>query len=307
MTSENWSGYVAGTSLTDPESDSVSAVSGSWVVPAVTSSSSRGSTYSAIWVGIDGYSDDTVEQIGTSQNVVNGVAQYQVWYEMYSTGKQQPEQLISSVTIEPGDDITASVTYVTSGQYAGDFELTIDDTSRANDSFTTYQSSAATQSPGADRSSAEWIVEAPSSGNSILGLANFGSVTFTNASATINGVTAGISGPTSGSTAWQSEAIDMATARGSLEDTTSVLTDSGSSFVVTYDGSSSASGSNNRFGRDVGVGAVALHAVSVSSGQPATTPPQYLVYGLTPFSTSTPSKRFGSGSSGSSSSSVTSS
>ena len=78
MTSENWSGYVAATSLSDPESDSVTAVSGSWVVPTV-SSSSGSTSYSAVWVGIDGFSNGTVEQIGTSQDEVNGTAVYQVW------------------------------------------------------------------------------------------------------------------------------------------------------------------------------------------------------------------------------------
>ena len=126
----------------------MTAVSGSWVVPTVTGSS--GSTsYSAVWVGIDGYSNGTVEQIGTSQDMVNGSPVYQVWWEMYSSGKQQPEQVISGMTIQPGDSITASVQYIASGAYAGDFELSITDTSRANDSFTTYESSAQTQSPAA--------------------------------------------------------------------------------------------------------------------------------------------------------------
>ena len=44
-----------------------------------------------MWVGIDGYSDSTVEQIGTEENVVNGVPQYHAWWKMYSAGKSQPE------------------------------------------------------------------------------------------------------------------------------------------------------------------------------------------------------------------------
>src|SRR5208337_430048 len=85
-------------------------------------------------MGNDGSSDSTVEQIGTEQDVVNGTPVYSAWWEMYSTGNQQPEQTISSMTIEPGDSITASVRYITSGTYAGDFYLSIVDTSRANDS-----------------------------------------------------------------------------------------------------------------------------------------------------------------------------
>ena len=197
---------------------------------------------------------------------------------MYSTGKQQPEQVISSMTIQPGDSISASVQYLASGTHAGDFELTITDNSRANDSFTTFQLSSATQSPTAARSSAEWIVEAPTVGGNIADLANFGSVTFTSASATINGV----SGPIDDS-AWQSEAINIASSRGSLEDTTSVLTGSGTSFVVTDDATSAASdsGGSGRDSRNA-----ALNATLLSSGaairQPVVQPPQVVVFGVTP-------------------------
>ena len=84
----------------------------------------------------------------------------------------------------------------------------------------------------AERTSAEWIVEAPSVVGSISSLANFGAVTFTNASATINGVT----GPINDS-AWQSQAINIGSGS-STDDTTSVFTDSGTSFLESYDSSS---------------------------------------------------------------------
>ena len=211
----------------------MSAVYGSWIVPTVSGSSS-GTTYSAVWVGIDGSSDSTVEQIGTEQDVVNGTPVYSAWWEMYSTGNQQPVQPISSMTIEPGDSITASVQYITSGTYMGDFYLSIVDNTRS-ESFSTYESSSATQSPLAQRTSAEWIVEAPTVGSSVADLANFGSVTFTNATAVINGV----SGPID-SSSWQSEAINMVSSNGVAYDTTSVLTNSGTSFVVTYDSTAGA-------------------------------------------------------------------
>ena len=66
--SANWAGYVVPTTTASGE---VSAVSGSWVVPAVT-----GSGCSAIWVGMDGYSSNSAEQIGTEQDIINGKAQY---------------------------------------------------------------------------------------------------------------------------------------------------------------------------------------------------------------------------------------
>ena len=85
------------------------------------------------------------------------------------------------------------------------------------------------QNPLAQRSTAEWIVEAPTAASAASrNLANFGAVTFTEASAVINGV----SGPINDSS-WQSLALNIGS--GSVDyDTTSVLTSSGTSFVVTY-------------------------------------------------------------------------
>ena len=54
--STNWAGYaVVGSDVSD--------VVGTWIQPAVTCSSQT--AYVATWVGIDGYSSDTVEQTGT--------------------------------------------------------------------------------------------------------------------------------------------------------------------------------------------------------------------------------------------------
>ena len=238
--SGNWSGYVAATNLSSqPQPNSVTEVSGSWIVPTVTGPSTD-SAASAVWVGIDGYnnktksiSSPTVEQVGTSEDVNNGgQPDYYAWWEMMSSGGQQPEQRIFSMTIEPGDSITASVQYITSGAHAGQFHLSIVDNSHPNDSKSIYASSSQYQSPLALRNSAEWIVEAPTSAKSgnIEQLADFGSVTFTNASAVINGV----SGPINDSN-WQSEAIDMVDM--GYQATTSPLVDSGTSFVVTYNSS----------------------------------------------------------------------
>jgi hypothetical protein len=165
VTSSNWSGYAAATNLNNPQSDSVTDVSGTWTVPTATASSSKSTAYSSVWVGIDGYNSSSVEQIGTDSDVVNGKATYYVWYEMYP----QASSDVTGMTISAGDTISASVQYLASGSHAGQFELSITDTSRANDSFTIYENGS-----GLQRSSAEWIVEAPSSNSGVLPLANFG-------------------------------------------------------------------------------------------------------------------------------------
>ena len=66
VSSLNWSGY-ADTAST-PAADTVLTVTGTWTVPAVTSTAGNGvAAYSAIWVGINGFDDGTVEQLGTLQ------------------------------------------------------------------------------------------------------------------------------------------------------------------------------------------------------------------------------------------------
>lgn len=211
ITSMNWSGYIVSTGA-----GAVSQVAASWAVPAVSSSVSG---YSAAWVGIDGYTSATVEQIGTSSDYVNGKANYFAWYEMYPS----PSHTLN-LTIQPGDTISASVSYGGASQ----FTLSLTD-------VTSGKSFSTTQTTAADRSSAEWVEEAPSSGASVLPLANFGTVNFSGANATV----AGTAGPTdnswSGTTLYQ---VNMVTSSGALKATTSGVTDSGSpatsSFGVTW-------------------------------------------------------------------------
>ena len=86
---------------------------------------------------------------------------------------------IASIGISPGDSITASVQYDVPG-YTNEFQLSITD-NRTHATKTYYETSTGTPL----LSSAEWIVEAPTS-SSILPLPDFGSVPFTNATATID-------------------------------------------------------------------------------------------------------------------------
>jgi hypothetical protein len=219
VNSSNWSGYAVSTSA-----GAVTQVSGSWVVPTVATNVSG---YSSAWVGIDGFSSSTVEQTGTDSDYVNGQAQYYAWYEMYPAGFVK-----LNLAINPGDTMSASVSNTSPGQ----FVLYIKDVNTGKSSTTTQTSSKAQQS------SAEWILEAPSSISGVLPLANFGSINFSGAKATISGTTGPADNSWSGTTLYQ---IDMATRR-TLEATTSALTDSGSpltsGFSVTWDSSGSGGG-----------------------------------------------------------------
>jgi hypothetical protein len=218
-TSTNWSGYAVQT-----RAGAVSSVAGSWTVPTVTGSSTA---YSSSWVGIDGFSSSTVEQIGTEQDVINGGAQYYAWYEMYPS-----YSVVIPIAVGAGDKISATVTYVSSAGNQSTFSLHITDTTTQGkvESYTTTQTIR-----GAQRSSAEWIEEAPSSGFGILPLSNFGTVSFTRSIAVINGTTGAID-----NSRWANSSLyvmNMVTSsRGAIEDTTSGLTDSAgtSGFSITY-------------------------------------------------------------------------
>ena len=77
--STNWSGYA----VTGPAS-SVTYAAGSWVVPAstcpVAGSHQRATPeYAAFWVGIDGWTSNSVEQIGTDSDCSNGKPSYYAW------------------------------------------------------------------------------------------------------------------------------------------------------------------------------------------------------------------------------------
>ncbi len=156
----NWAGYAL-----DSSSGTVSDVNGSWTVPSV-SCSRRQTAYSSFWLGIDGDNSNTVEQIGTDSDCRNGKPTYYAWYEFYPA----PMSGIS-MSVLPGDNMSGRVTYNGNNQ----FTVTITNHRTGQTYSTTGQVS------GAQRSSAEWIAEAPSNmfGN-VLPLANFGTAKFGN-------------------------------------------------------------------------------------------------------------------------------
>jgi hypothetical protein len=205
-------------SISSPADGFVDSVTGDWVIPTVTPNSSQ-TTYVATWVGIDGFSDGTVEQIGTEQDCVNGVQENYAWIEFYPG----PSRMIG-LTVNTGDSFTASIVY----EGGSLFTLSITD-------LTTGQSYSRTRSANAQRQSAEWVVEAPSSSEGVLPLANFGAVNFTDAQFTgNNGTTYAIDGLGSGTYA----AINLNDPKGGTANPSALL-DSAypngpSSFSVAY-------------------------------------------------------------------------
>jgi len=214
-TSTNWAGYVGATNLSTPAPKSVNQISGTWNVPTIFSSDIK--TYSSIWVGIDGYSSSTVEQIGTEHDWSNGAQVNYAWFEMYPNYSY----LISGFPVIRGDSISAKVAF----QGNDSFGLTI-----ANNTRKVYMTipSSHTKSTTAQRSSVEWIVEAPFM-NSILPLAQFSNIAFSNCNATINNILAPIR-----NNSWVNNALTMVTSNNVVKAQTSALSPDDKGFSVAW-------------------------------------------------------------------------
>ncbi len=215
--STNWSGYaVTGSSFTSAK--------GSWTVPSVNCTTTP-NTYAAFWVGIDGWSSSSVEQTGTDSDCDGKSPSYYAWYEFYPN----PSELISSITVSPGNKMSASVTY--SGS---EFTITI------TNETTGKSYSKSSKVSGAKRSSAEWIAEAPCCTNSggILPLADFGTVDFgedyTGVGSTNDATDSSVSGPIGDFGTAINEAI-MVSTKGADEAVPSSLSSDGTSFTVKWD------------------------------------------------------------------------
>lgn len=179
--SSNWSGYA------ETCKAPYTGVGGSWEVPSV--ASSPASSYSAIWLGIDGFNNNSLIQTGTEQDVdSSGHASYAAWWT--TSSNQFVEQDISSGcspsstncgTVQANDQITATITQMSAS--TSQWTIVISDGSEW-----TFTKTLTYKGP---KASAEWIVEAPTVGGRVATLADYGSsLTFnpdTIAAGTING------------------------------------------------------------------------------------------------------------------------
>jgi hypothetical protein len=145
-TSVNWSGYAA-------TKHSFTKVQGDITVPTVTCTTAGAE--SLFWVGLDGYSDSTVEQDGVGAKCVNGAPQYFAWWEMFNGAGGTTLHTVSTLSVKPGDKVAAIVTY--NGGVQG-FLLQLDNTSTSQKTFSTTQH-CDTVAGACTRQSAEWIAE----------------------------------------------------------------------------------------------------------------------------------------------------
>ncbi len=181
VTTQNWSGYaVTGTNGT------YNSVSSAWVQSALTCASISKPSYSSYWVGLDGFSNQTVEQIGTEANCSHGIATYGAWYEMYPSN---PYEVSVRLSIHAGDHMSASVTYTPAITMTVGHRVITTKPATYVLSLTNVTSGGKFSIPLQPhqtyaRSSAEVITEAPYS-NGVLPLANYGTVNY--AGSLVNG------------------------------------------------------------------------------------------------------------------------
>ncbi|HEY5434705.1 MAG TPA: G1 family glutamic endopeptidase, partial [Candidatus Limnocylindrales bacterium] len=171
--STDWAGYAVSSTSTP-----FTCVEATWTQPSVVC---RGSGLAAVafWVGIGGVGQAGLVQAGTQTQCDQGTPTIGAWHqslprEPYATGADLP--------VAVGDRVHAQVLLVGRSSYA----LTLEN-------LTTGASFSVTSTNGIlDPTTAEWIVEAPTVGCpkrcTITSLPDFGTVTLSDVSTTIDGI-----------------------------------------------------------------------------------------------------------------------
>jgi len=213
VVSTDWAGYMVTAELEKPQ---VIGVNASWTVPRVGVFSSD--AYSSAWIGIGGQSEKTLIQAGTEHDSINGQEYYSVWYEMLPNDAVR----IDSMSISPGDLITASITLVNPN--TNQWAIRIHDVTSGQGFYRTFTYNSS-------RLSAEWIVERPHVNSGVALLANFGTITFTNSYAKVGDNVGKIA-------SFPYSQIIMTSGLSKELASVSPLGEDGASFNVTYLGSS---------------------------------------------------------------------
>jgi hypothetical protein len=191
--SGNWAGYaVTGKGAAPAPFTHVSAA---WVEPRI-ACAGGGPAFSVLWVGLGGFvgGDGGLEQIGTEADCTpSGRPTHGAWFELLPAG---PVRL--GLRIRPGDRIRAAIDV-----HGPRVALRLENRTTRAVSTRVVRMAA----PGL--SSAEWIVEAPSScgggdGCRTLPLANFGTASFSRAAAVAGRHTGSILDD-----AWSATAIEL--------------------------------------------------------------------------------------------------
>jgi hypothetical protein len=207
--SSNWAGAVI-------VSSGVSLATGTSTVPTPSAppGGDSGTEYcGAAWVGIDG---DTCQsgliQTGVFWCVQNGEYSYEAWYRWIPGASIAYD----NININAGDVISVTVTWTS--DTSGTVYL-VDETNGGN-GFITFTGQTSGTLCGTN---AEWIVEDFEENGGLVPFADFGTVTFTGATAVVGGQTVSASG---------AEIIDLVASDNSVITSTNI---DGTTVTVTYE------------------------------------------------------------------------
>ncbi|MBS0569709.1 MAG: hypothetical protein JSS28_03815 [Proteobacteria bacterium] len=180
--SGNWSGYQI--------SNTAQYTQSGWTIPAVVKPNPGYSStgyYSSTWTGIGGgfnAGSGPLIQAGSSQQYYSTGSVYYFWHEIVGGSTDTGGEVHAFMPAHPGDAAGSAAIWTPDTKFAGRGQVTLgvcDFTAGgpcANIVIGGEQQND-TPTPG---NTTEWIVEAPSSGGGVLPLADFDSVTFSNAS-----------------------------------------------------------------------------------------------------------------------------
>ncbi|KAL9095562.1 MAG: hypothetical protein Q9165_001994 [Trypethelium subeluteriae] len=193
-TSTNWAGAAL-------DSSGFTGVQGTFTVPSVSTppGGNSGTAYSAsAWVGIDGYTcSSAILQTGLDFTIQNGRVSYDAWYEWYPANAVD----FSGISFSAGDSV--KLTIVATSKTSG--TATIQNLSKGTSVSHTFSGQSGTLC----ETNAEWIVEdfEEISGGQAeqVPFADFGTISFSSATATKSGSTVGVSG---------ADIIDMTSSNG---------------------------------------------------------------------------------------------
>lgn len=224
--SSNWgyptaipSTYYSGYGVMSPTQQAIGTVSGAWTQPRVTCDGGSQRRLMSVWVGIEDSTGTDLQQLGTGGQCVPGskVPRYYAWFEMFPSAS-----VLIAMAVRPGDRFAASVQ-----RHGSDWTLKI--TNRTTGAkFSTIQTRS---TPG---TVALWIVEAPSSqatevGLHVIPLAKYSTVTMTSCLTIVAGVHGNIS-----TTRWAHFRFDMRTTSGIAKAVTGDLRSGGTGFTSVW-------------------------------------------------------------------------
>jgi Peptidase A4 family len=171
----NWSGYAD----VSRKTGAFTEVSGQWRTPRVRCG--REDEIVSNWVGLDGFSDTTVEQDGTVSWCFGGTPTYFTWYEMAPAATIEVGK-----AVRPGDKITARVL-----RKGTKYTLSLADATRPANGFSVTRTCKLSV---CNATSAEWICERPAYPTTgIAPLARYSTWRLLDATETARGVTGTIS------------------------------------------------------------------------------------------------------------------